>query len=215
MGSVLNAEMVLLYRSRIGNTPIRRLLSRGNTSPLHNFGQLFSVAFRWANSTPDWSPQTHPCFPLRGVGHTGAAPNTHQDQGSVTSRPQARHRLLAPVVPQKTVSALPRPIVYGTHMLWLPCRSRFPMAHGRGVARRTNPVGGHLVWVEVRTNHTHGSQPFFLPVSHLNPTPGSTSATSFVDIKGDKVSHDVIARPRQCMGHRLPSHHQMAFGVFP
>ena len=96
----------------IGKSPIRRLLSRGNTSPLHNFGQLSSVAFRLAHSPPDWSPQTHPCCPWRGVGREGAAPNTHQDQGSVTSRPQARQLPLAPVVPQKTVSSLPRPIVY-------------------------------------------------------------------------------------------------------
>ena len=32
--------------------------------------------------TPDVWPQTHPCFLTRGVGHVGAAPNTHQDQGS-------------------------------------------------------------------------------------------------------------------------------------
>ena len=99
-------------------------------------------------------------------------------------------------------------------MLWLPCGSRFPRAHGRGVARLTNPVGGHLLWVEVRTNQTHGYKPFFLPVSNPNPTAGSTSAKSFVDIKGYKVAHDVIARPRQFMGHRLTRDHQMAFGLF-
>ena len=114
----------------------------------------------------------------------------------MTSHSQARRLPLAPLVPQKTVSALPCPIVYRSHMLWLPCGSRFPMAHGRGVARLTNPVGGHLLWVEVRTNQTHGYQPFFLPVSNPNPTAGSTSAKSFVDIKGYKVSHDVIASPR-------------------
>jgi len=60
---------------------------------------------------------------LRGVGRVGAAPNTHQDQGSVTSRPQARRLPLAPVVPQKTVSSLPRPIVYCSNALaplWVP-----------------------------------------------------------------------------------------------
>ena len=122
VGSVVQFVSLLPSRS-IGKSPIRRLLSRGNTSPLHNFGGLFSVVFHWAHSPPDWSPQTHPCFPLRGVGCVGAAPNTHQDQGSVTSRPQARHLPLAPVVPQKTVSSLPRPIVYCANALaplWVP-----------------------------------------------------------------------------------------------
>jgi hypothetical protein len=87
---------------------------------LDNFLRLRSA---WHTPPPDWSPQTHPCFPLRGVGRVGTAPNTHQDQGSVTSRPQARHLPLAPGVPQKTVSALPRPIVYCSHALaplWVP-----------------------------------------------------------------------------------------------
>src|SRR5918912_4010681 len=48
-------------------SPIRRLSSRGNTSPLHNF-DIFFVAFRSAHSTPDWLSQTHPCFHSRGVG---------------------------------------------------------------------------------------------------------------------------------------------------
>jgi len=43
-------------------SPIRRLLSRGNTSPLHNFGQLLSVAFRWANSTPRLVASDAPLF---------------------------------------------------------------------------------------------------------------------------------------------------------
>jgi hypothetical protein len=58
----------------------------------------------------------------------------------MTSRPQARRLPLAPLVPQKTVSSLPCPIVYRSQMLWLPEGSRFHMAHGRGVARLHNPV---------------------------------------------------------------------------
>src|SRR5215470_18844918 len=49
----------------------------------------------------------------------------------------------------------------------------------------------------------------------LTPPAGSTSAKSSVDIKGQQVSHDVIARPRQFMGHGFPSDHQMAFRLFP
>jgi len=50
----------------------------------------------------------------------GAAPSTHQDQGLVTSRVLAKRLPLAPVVPPKTVSSLPRPIVYCAQMPWLP-----------------------------------------------------------------------------------------------
>jgi hypothetical protein len=35
-----------------------------------------------------------------------------------------------------------------------------------------------------------------------------------VDIKGHQVSHTVIARPRQFMGHRFPRDHQRAFRLF-
>ena len=51
-----------LSHRRRGKTPIRRLLSRGNTSPLHNFGQLFSVAFRLAHSTPRLVASDAPLF---------------------------------------------------------------------------------------------------------------------------------------------------------
>ncbi len=69
---------------------------------------------------------------------------------------------------------------------------------------------GPLSWVEARTNHRHGGAPLLLPVSHPNPRGGSPSATRSVDIKGHQVSHDVKTGPGSCMGHRFPSHHQMA-----
>jgi hypothetical protein len=87
----------------------------------------------------------------------------------LTSRSQARRLPLAPLVPQKTVSSLPCPIVYCSQMLWLPWGSRFPMAHGRGVTRLHNPVAGYLVWGEVRTNQINGCQPLFQPVSNAPP----------------------------------------------
>jgi len=92
-----------------------------------------------ANSTPDVWPQTHPCFLSRGVGRVGAAPNTHQDQGSMTSCSQAKRPPLAPLVPQKTVSSLPRPIVYCSNAmapLWVP----FP--YGSRQRRRQTPQAG-------------------------------------------------------------------------
>jgi len=97
------------------------------------------VAPRLAHLSDLW-PQTHPCFLACDVGRGGAAPSTHQDQGLWTSRLRAKRPPLAPVVPQKTVGSLPCPIVDRAQMLWLPEGSRFPMAHGRGVARLHNPV---------------------------------------------------------------------------
>ena len=41
----------------------------------------FPVVVRSVYPTPDLWPQTHPCFLACGVGHVGAAPSTHQDQG--------------------------------------------------------------------------------------------------------------------------------------
>jgi hypothetical protein len=88
----------------------------------------------------------------------------------MTSRSQARRLPLAPLVPQKTVSALPCPIVERSHMPWLPDEgSRFPMAHSRGVARLHNPVGGHLSWGEVGTNQTAWFSTIFPP--RLQPHP--------------------------------------------
>ena len=119
---------------------------------------------------PDWSPQTYPCFPLRGVDHRCTAPHTHQDQGPVTSRPPASQLPLAPVVPQKTVSSLPRPIVYGSQMLWLPCGAHGPLAHGRGVARLpTIRLQAICDGWRGGPSKAHGYAPFFLPASPLNP----------------------------------------------
>jgi len=57
-------------------------------------------------------------------------------------------------MPQKTVSALPRPVGYRSQMPWLPLGASFTMAHGRGVARLNNAVAGSLSGVEIRTNQT-------------------------------------------------------------
>ncbi len=86
-----------------------------------------------------------------------------------TSRFHARRLPLAPSVPQKTVSSLPCPMRYCSQMPWLPWGSRFPMAHGRGVARLHNPVAGHLGRVEIRTNQMDGCEPLFQPDSNPHP----------------------------------------------
>jgi hypothetical protein len=144
----------------IGKSPIRRLSSRGNNSPYTTFDNCFPWRAAW-HTPPDLSPQTHPCFLACGVGCGGAAPSTHQDQGLVTSRPQARRLPLASVVPQKTVGSLPCPIVDGAQMSWLPEGACFPMAHGRGIARLHHPVGGPLSWGEVgRSEYRKIKKPF-------------------------------------------------------
>jgi hypothetical protein len=94
---------------RIGNAPIRRLLSRGHTSP----PPLLTPFFRGA---PPGTPfrlvaADASLFSSMWCRPWGAAPSTHQDQGLWTSRWRAKRLPLAPVVPQKTVGSLPCPIV--------------------------------------------------------------------------------------------------------
>ena len=72
-------------------------------------------------------------------------------------------------VPQKTVSSLPCPNLYNSQISWLPCGSRFSMAHGRGVARFHHSVAGARIGVEVRTNQIAGCEPLFEPVSNPHP----------------------------------------------
>ena len=57
-------------------------------------------------------------------------------------------------------------------------------------------------------NHFSNSSPTLSPGDH-------PSAKSSVDIKGYKVSYDVIARPRQFMGNSLPRDHQVSLRWFP
>src|SRR5215831_5647537 len=64
--------------------------------PLYTtFEHFLSVVFRLAYSTHDWWPQTHSCLLAYRVGCVGAIPSTQQDQGLLTSRPQARRLPLA------------------------------------------------------------------------------------------------------------------------
>jgi hypothetical protein len=99
-----------------------------------------------------------------------AAPVTHQDQGFLTSRSSARHRPLARFVLQKTLGALPCPIVSNVQIVWLPRGSTFSRAHGRGVATRSYAAAGHVVWVETGTNQIGwmlpNSSPSLLPQPH-------------------------------------------------
>jgi hypothetical protein len=62
-------------------SPIRRLLSRGYTFPLHNFLALF-LLLRTVLLTRGAPTPTHPGFAPCGVAQLpGSAPVTHRDQG--------------------------------------------------------------------------------------------------------------------------------------
>src|SRR5262252_8668425 len=136
MGYPAKDSMKFGRNSTTEKSPIRRLLSSGNTSPLHNFGHFLRCV------PPD---TLHPrlavsdasvfSFPWRRL--RCAAPVTHQDQGFVTSRFVARRLPLASSMPQKTLGSLPCPIVYSVQIAWLPRGSNFDRAHGRGVANST------------------------------------------------------------------------------
>jgi hypothetical protein len=149
-------------------SPIRRLPSRGNTSPFHNFGLFFRcvplgtlhprlvIADASAFSFP-W--RRRPC----------AAPVTHQDQGLVTSRSCARRLPLASWMPQKTLGALPCPSVYSVQITWLPHGSTFSRAHGRGVAQLSHAVAGPLSEVETGTNQIEWLSTNFSPSLQSQP----------------------------------------------
>ena len=61
-----NHQIVHLFR--LGKAPLRRLLSRGKTSPCATFNYFFTVACHLVHPAPTLWPQTHPCFLTRGVG---------------------------------------------------------------------------------------------------------------------------------------------------
>ncbi len=136
---------------RSEKSPIRRLLSRGNTSPFHNFGHFFRcVPLGTLHPRLAVSDASVFSFPWRRL--RCAAPVTHQDQGLLTSRFVARRLPLASWLPQKTLGSLPCPIVYSVQIAWLPCGSNFDRAHGRGVAQLGHSAVDHLSWVETGTN---------------------------------------------------------------
>src|SRR5215471_9564025 len=103
---------------RSEESPIRRLLSRGNTSPLPNFDVFFLGSRRYTPLSIGHLRRICVFYPWRRL--RCAAPVTHQDQGLVTSRCRARRLPLASWMPQKTLGSLPCPIVYSVQIAWLP-----------------------------------------------------------------------------------------------
>src|SRR5262245_53019579 len=103
------------YNHDTEKSPIRRLLSRGNTHPLHNFWHFFRcVPLGTLHPRLAVSDASVSSFPWRRL--RCAAPVTHQDQGLVTSRFVARRLPLASSMPQKTLGSLPCPIVYSVQI---------------------------------------------------------------------------------------------------
>jgi hypothetical protein len=149
-------------------SPIRRLLSRGNTYPLHNFWHFFRcVPLGTLHPRLAVSDASVSSFPWRRL--RCAAPVTHQDQGLVTSRFVARRLPLASSMPQKTRGSLPCPLVYSVQIAWLPRGSNFDRAHGRGVAPLGHAAAGPLLWVETGTHQIGWMLPNFSP--SLQPQP--------------------------------------------
>jgi hypothetical protein len=154
MGYPSEASMKFGRNSTTEKSPIRRLPSRGNTSPFPNFLTAVWVALYQAHS-PDCGLRHALVFLVVVSASLCAAPATHQAQGSLTSRSRARRQPLARSVPQKTFGSLPCPIVYSVQKAWLPRGSNFSRAHGRGVARLSNPGAGPLSRAETGT-HQNG-----------------------------------------------------------
>ena len=175
-------------------SPIRRLLSRGNTSPLHNFWHFFRCV-PLGPLHPRLAVSDASVFSFSWYRLRCAAPVTHQDQGILTSRFVARRRPLASSMPQKTLGSLPCPIVYSVQIAWLPRGSNFDRAHGRGVANSTIRQQAICHGLRLGLIRTGGSYPTFPPASSLNPTASQTSAKGFRRLKGHEVAHHVIAGP--------------------
>jgi hypothetical protein len=66
--SVRESRMKTGSNQRTEKSPIRRLLSRGNTSPFPQLLAFFPLRSTRHTPPPDWLSQTHPCFHSRGVG---------------------------------------------------------------------------------------------------------------------------------------------------
>src|SRR6266446_2619559 len=194
MGCFSEASMKSGRNSTTEKSPVRRLLSRGNTSPLPNFWRFFPWVLV-GTLHPRLAILDASVFSCPWRRLQCAAPVTHQDQGILTSRSRARCRPLAPSVPQKTLGSLPCPIVYSVQIAWLPHGSNFNRAHGRGVANSTIRQQAICHGLRLGLIRTGGSYPTFPPASSLNPTASQTSAKGFRRLKGHEVAHHVIAGP--------------------
>src|SRR6267142_788346 len=79
-------------------------------------------------------------------------PRPPEDRARCTSRCRRGSSMrlpLASFMPQKTVRSLVRPIVYLALLTWLPLGSSFNKTHGRGVAKLTISIAGHLSSLDV------------------------------------------------------------------
>ena len=163
--------------------PYRRLLSRDKSLPPTTFDHFSPLRSIRAIPTPDLWPQTHRVFVrvvsavrLRPLHPSGARPRDVSPPGQ-TSAPGT----CGAPANRRDPAASNRMML--THAL-APFGAAFPLAHSSGGARLNHAWVGQLSWGEARTHQSHGCAPSFLPVSHRNPTGGSTSAKRLVDLKG-------------------------------
>ena len=174
--------------------PLEGSCQEATPLPSTPFG-IFPVVFRSAPPTPRVALADASVFACAWCRLPCAAPVTHQAQGLVTSRSGARRRPLASSMPQKTLGSLSCPSVYSVQLVWLPRRSTFARAHGRGVAPLGHAVAGHLYGLRPGLISTDGYDPTVPPASSLNPTASQTSAKGLRRLKGHEVAHKVIAGP--------------------
>src|SRR5215510_5488377 len=117
----LGLSQAVCTRQRIGNAPMRRLPSRGKTSPDTTCANCFPWRSAW-HTPPALSPQTHPCLLACGVSCVDAAPPP------IRLKVSCRLALRPDVCPwhlpvlQKTIGSLPYPIVG--------CAQRLPRVRG-------------------------------------------------------------------------------------
>ena len=183
-----------IVHRRLGKAPIRRLLSRGNTSPFPQLLAFFPLCSARHTPPPRGSRRRIRVFmrvvsaPMRRTSHPSGSRPFDVSLLRQTSAPGI-------FMPQKTLGSLSCPIVYSVQITWLPRGSTFARAHGRGVAPLGHAVAGHLYGLRPGLIRTDGYSPTFPPASSLNPTASQTSAKGFRRLKGHEVAHHVIAGP--------------------
>jgi hypothetical protein len=190
-------------------SPIRRLPSRGNTSPFDNFGHFFCCVplgtLYPRLAIVDASAFSFPWRRLRG-----AAPVAHQDQGFLTvsllRQTSAPGIVDAPENPQFPAVSKSCTTYRSYGSLTGP---PFPgltaeASHNSAIQRQALCQGlrpGRIRW--------GGCQPTFPRASSLHPASEQTSAKSFRRRKGHAVAHHVITSPCQLMSDSFPCHHRV------
>lgn len=149
--------------------PIRRLLSRGKTPPLHTFGVFFAEVCCMA-STLSFAVSDAPVSSVDSVA-VASWRRTMHPSGSrlVEVSPPSQTSAPGTAVPQKTFGTLSCPIVMIT-ALWLPSGSSPLVAHDRGVANSTSELLAVSKGLRSGLITDDGYQPCHFPASDISPS---------------------------------------------